>query len=41
MGEVLLPAINNGQVTGEHYRGTWYNIGTRQDLEEINAAYVE
>lgn len=39
--DVLLPAINNGQITGEHYRGTWYNIGTREDLEEMNAAYVE
>ncbi|OGT41021.1 MAG: mannose-1-phosphate guanylyltransferase [Gammaproteobacteria bacterium RIFCSPHIGHO2_12_FULL_37_34] len=40
LADVLLPAIHNGQITGEHYRGTWYNIGTQKDLEEMNTAYV-
>src|SRR3990167_3589963 len=40
ISDVLFPAINNGQITGENYQGTWYNIGTYQDLEEINAAYI-
>ena len=34
--EVLLPAINKGLVTGELYQGTWYNIGTPRDLDDIN-----
>jgi N-acetyl-alpha-D-muramate 1-phosphate uridylyltransferase len=33
---LLIPAILNDQVTGEHYQGTWYNIGTPADLEAIN-----
>lgn len=34
--QLLLPAIANGQLTGEHYRGVWYNIGTPEDLLEVN-----
>lgn len=34
--EVMIPVIRSGQVTGEHYQGAWYNIGTAQDLEKIN-----
>lgn len=34
--QVLNPAIMRGQVTGEHYTGLWYNIGTPQDLDEAN-----
>ena len=33
---VLMPAINAGKITGEHYRGMWYNIGTPQELEQVN-----
>ncbi len=34
--KVLNPAISSGRVTGEHYRGLWYNIGTPEDFAEIN-----
>lgn len=34
--KLLLPAIAAGKVTGELYHGLWYNIGTPEDLEEIN-----
>ena len=33
--KVLHPAIAKGLVTGEHYQGTWYNVGT---LEELSMA---
>lgn len=33
---VLNPAIDAGEVTGEQYQGLWFNIGTAQDLQEIN-----
>lgn len=36
LAKVLLPAILRGSVTGEHYTGVWYNVGTPQLLEEIN-----
>ncbi len=36
LAQVLLPAISQQQITGEHYQGYWYNIGTPQDLQEIN-----
>ena|SRR3990167_92211 len=34
--DVLLPAIAGDQVTGLHYEGLWYNIGTPEDLAEVN-----
>lgn len=34
--QLLTPSILNGQMTGEHYQGRWYNVGTPQDLEEAN-----
>lgn len=34
--KLLVPAILKGQVTGEHYQGSWYNIGTPEDLEDIS-----
>lgn len=36
LNTILNPAISAGQVTGEHYQGAWYNIGTPEDLKEIN-----
>ncbi len=40
LSAILFPAVRNAQITGEHYRGIWYNIGTAHDLAEINAAYI-
>jgi MurNAc alpha-1-phosphate uridylyltransferase len=28
--------VERGQVTGEHYRGRWFNIGTPRQLAELN-----
>lgn len=36
LSEVLFPAIKKDQISGELFRGTWYNIGTPQDIAEIN-----
>lgn len=32
LGDLLKEAVKNSQVTGEHYRGVWYNMGTPEDL---------
>lgn len=32
LNQLLFPAIEQGQVTGEYYHGLWHNIGTPQDL---------
>lgn len=34
--ELIMPVIQTGQVTGEHYQGMWYNIGTPDELESVN-----
>ena len=33
---VLLAAMQKSQVTGEHYQGTWLDIGTPERLEQLN-----
>jgi MurNAc alpha-1-phosphate uridylyltransferase len=33
--QLLFPAIAAAKVTGEYYRGIWYNIGTPQELETV------
>jgi aminoglycoside/choline kinase family phosphotransferase len=33
---LLVPAIQQGKVTGEHFEGKWYNVGTPGDLLEVN-----
>ncbi|MFZ2314497.1 MAG: nucleotidyltransferase family protein [Gammaproteobacteria bacterium] len=37
LSSLLLPAIEKGQVTGEYYQGKWHNIGTPEDLNDVNA----
>lgn len=34
--KVMFPLIEKQLVTGEHYQGAWYNIGTPEDLAFIN-----
>jgi MurNAc alpha-1-phosphate uridylyltransferase len=34
--QVMFPLIESGQVTGEHYEGPWFNIGTPADLLDVN-----
>ncbi|MEZ5494418.1 MAG: nucleotidyltransferase family protein [Pseudomonadales bacterium] len=36
--EVLLPAMKNGAVHGEHYKGYWLDVGTPQRLEQLAQA---
>lgn len=36
--EVLNPAIEAGQVTGEYCQHRWYNVGTPADIEAIHTA---
>jgi MurNAc alpha-1-phosphate uridylyltransferase len=35
--EVLVPAMEVGQVSGEHYHGYWLDVGTPQRLEQLAA----
>lgn len=35
LGDVLIKAIRDGNVTGEHYQGYWQNLGTQAQLEKI------
>ena len=35
--QVMMPAIQQGKVTGEHFRGTWYNVGSPEELAIANA----
>lgn len=35
LARLLMPAITKGAITGEHYAGTWYNIGTPEDFHFI------
>jgi MurNAc alpha-1-phosphate uridylyltransferase len=37
--QVLNPAIAAGQVSGQEYKGMWYNIGTPGDLDEARIAF--
>jgi MurNAc alpha-1-phosphate uridylyltransferase len=36
LADVLNPAIAAGHVTGEHYQGLWYNVGTPETLQQLN-----
>ena len=35
LGPWLREAIEKEQVTGEHYKGLWYNVGTLKELEAL------
>lgn len=38
LAPLLRKAMRNGQVTGEHYRGHWTDVGSPQRLAELNAS---
>ncbi|HUT40132.1 MAG TPA: nucleotidyltransferase family protein [Gammaproteobacteria bacterium] len=40
LAPLLRKAMDAGQVSGEHYTGRWYDIGTPQRLTEINDAVI-
>ena len=33
---ILLQAMKQNQITGQHYSGTWFDIGTPERLEQLN-----
>lgn len=37
MRELYDPAIARGQLTGEHFRGNWHNVGTPEQLAALNS----
>ncbi|TDY04325.1 N-acetylmuramate alpha-1-phosphate uridylyltransferase MurU [Thiohalophilus thiocyanatoxydans] len=37
LGPLLRQAMQAGKVSGEHYRGQWWDIGTPQRLAQLNA----
>jgi MurNAc alpha-1-phosphate uridylyltransferase len=41
LAPLLREAMRRGQVTGEHYRGRWSDVGTPQRLAELNASAGE
>jgi MurNAc alpha-1-phosphate uridylyltransferase len=41
LAPLLRKAIQNGQVSGEYYRGEWYDIGTPERLSRLNAALIK
>lgn len=36
LSQLLFPAIDQQQITGEYFSGQWYNIGTPEDLQFVN-----
>jgi MurNAc alpha-1-phosphate uridylyltransferase len=41
LGDLLKKAIHEEKLTGEYYRGLWHNIGTAEDLCEINGVKLD
>ena len=41
LGPLLAQAICAGQVSGEHYTGCWFNIGTQAELAAADAYYQQ
>jgi len=37
LSKLLFPAIRKNQITGEYYKGVWYNIGTPEDLQQAQS----
>jgi len=40
LAPLLRQAMDAGQVSGEHYRGNWFDIGTPERLEAVNRMVV-
>lgn len=40
LGALLKEAIPQGNITGEHYKGLWFNVGTPAELMSANAALL-
>jgi len=39
LGDLLKKAVKESQVTGEHYRGVWHNVGTPEELKRIDEKF--
>ncbi len=39
LNKLLFPAIERRQITGEFYTGSWFNIGTPEQLQEMNSLF--
>ena len=40
LAPLLRQAMNAGQVSGEHYTGSWFDIGTPERLESVNRVVI-
>jgi len=40
LAPLLRQAMGDGRVSGEHYRGGWFDIGTPQRLQEVNDVVI-
>ena len=40
LAPLLRQAMDDGRVSGEHYRGGWFDIGTPQRLQEVNDVVI-
>ena len=40
LAPLLRQAMDDGQVSGEHYGGTWFDIGTPERLQEVNDVVI-
>ena len=40
LAPLLRDAMDEGQVTGEHYTGPWFDIGTPERLDEVNRVVI-
>jgi MurNAc alpha-1-phosphate uridylyltransferase len=40
LAPLLRRAMDAGQVSGEHYRGSWFDIGTPERLEAVNRVVI-
>lgn len=36
LNQLLFPAIRKKEITGEYYKGLWYNVGTPEELDIVN-----
>lgn len=41
LAPLLRMAMTHGQVSGEHFHGTWFDIGTPERLTAVNAALID
>lgn len=40
LAPLLRRAMDDGQVSGEHYRGSWFDIGTPERLDAVNRVVI-